>query len=107
MTLTRKAFLKMIGAGALGSQLPAGNAFASSRMEAAKAVAKKLKIQDVEIYYFDIPLKEPFTITLGTIQTSSGVLIRIVTDAGITGIGDSSPFQPVTGDTQETNVVAA
>jgi L-alanine-DL-glutamate epimerase-like enolase superfamily enzyme len=52
-------------------------------------------------------LKEPFTITLGTITTSSGVLIRIITDAGITGIGESSPFQPVTGDTQETNVVAA
>jgi len=107
MTITRKDFLKMIGAGALGASLPAGNALASPKMESAKVEAKKLKIQDVEIYYFDIPLKEPFTITLGTITTSSGVLIRIVTDAGITGIGESSPFQPVTGDTQETNVAAA
>jgi len=107
MTITRKDFLQMIGAGALGASLPAGNALASPKMESAKVEAKKLKIQDVEIYYFDIPLKEPFTITLGTITTSSGVLIRIVTDAGITGIGESSPFQPVTGDTQETNVAAA
>jgi L-alanine-DL-glutamate epimerase-like enolase superfamily enzyme len=107
MTISRKDFLKMVGAGALGASLPAGHALASPKLETAKSEAKKLKIQDVEIYYFDIPLKEPFTITLGTITTSSGVLIRILTDAGITGIGESSPFQPVTGDTQETNVVAA
>jgi L-alanine-DL-glutamate epimerase-like enolase superfamily enzyme len=107
MTLTRKAFLKMIGAGALSAHLPAGRALASSSLETARADAKRLRIQDVEIYYFDIALKEPFTITLGTITTSSGLLIRIVTDAGITGIGESSPYQPVTGDTQETNVAAA
>jgi len=107
MTITRKDFLRLIGAGALGAHLPSGSARASSRMETARAEAKRLKIQDVEIYYFDIPLKEPFTITLGTITTSSGVLIRILTDAGIVGIGESSPYQPVTGDTQETNVAAA
>jgi L-Ala-D/L-Glu epimerase / N-acetyl-D-glutamate racemase len=107
MTMTRKDFLKMLGAGALGASLPAGKTMASPKLEAAKAEAKRMKIQDVEIYYFDIPLTEPFTITLGTITTSSGVLVRVLTDAGITGIGESSPFQPVTGDTQETNVVAA
>jgi L-alanine-DL-glutamate epimerase-like enolase superfamily enzyme len=107
MAISRKDFLRMIGAGALGAYLPAQDAWGSPKMETARADAKKLKIQDLEIYYFDIPLKEPFTITLGTITTSSGVLIRVLTDAGITGIGESSPFQPVTGDTQETNVVAA
>src|SRR4030043_1516578 len=101
MTITRKDFLKMMGAGPLWAHLPAGRALASARMETARADAKKLKIQDMEIYYFDIPLKEPFTISLGTITTSSGVLIRVVTDAGITGIGESSPSQPATGDTQE------
>src|SRR4030042_2100263 len=107
MTITRKDFLKMVGAGALGAHLPAGRAWASPKMETARADAKRLKIQDIDIYYFDIPLKEPFTTTLGTITTSSGVLIRVVTDAGITGIGESSPYQPVTGDTQETNGAAA
>jgi len=107
MTISRKDFLKMIGAGALGASLPAGKALASPKLQTAKAEAKRLKVQDVEIYYFDIPLKEPFTITLGTITTSSGVLVKVLTDAGIAGIGESSPFQPVTGDTQETNVVAA
>jgi L-alanine-DL-glutamate epimerase-like enolase superfamily enzyme len=97
----------MIGAGALGASLPAGRALASPKLETAKAEAKRLKVQDVEVYYFDIPLTEPFTITLGTITTSNGVLVRIVTDAGIIGIGESSPFQPVTGDTPETNIAAA
>jgi L-alanine-DL-glutamate epimerase-like enolase superfamily enzyme len=107
MTITRKDFLRLVGAGALGASLPAGSALASPMMQAARTDAKKLKIQDVDIYYFDIPLKEPFTISLGTITTSSGVLIRILTDGGVTGIGESSPFQPVTGDTQQTNVSAA
>ena len=107
MTITRKDFLRLVGVGALGTHFPARSALASSRMETARAETKRLKIRDVEIYYFDIPLKEPFTITLGTITTSSGVLIRIVTDAGIIGVGESSPYQPVTGDTQETNVAAA
>src|SRR4030042_5209717 len=107
MTITRKDFLKMMGAGTLCAQLPAGRALASTRIETARADAKRLKIQDMELYYFDIPLKEPFTTSLGTITTSSGVLIRVVTDAGITGIGESSPYQPVTGDTQETNVTCA
>ena len=69
MTISRKDFLKMVGAGALGASLPAGHALSSPKFETAKSEAKKLKIQDVEIYYFDIPLKEPFTITLGTITT--------------------------------------
>ncbi|MBP1768460.1 MAG: muconate lactonizing mandelate racemase protein [Candidatus Aminicenantes bacterium] len=107
MTISRKDFLKMVGAGALGASLPAGKGLASPKMETARAEAKRLKIQDVEIYNFDIPLTEPFTITLGTITTSNGVLIRITTDAGIIGIGESSPFQPVTGDTPETNIAAA
>jgi L-alanine-DL-glutamate epimerase-like enolase superfamily enzyme len=97
----------MIGAGALGASLPAGRALAAPAFQTAKAEAKRLKVQDVEIYNFDIPLNEPFTISLGTITTSNGVLIRIITDGGITGIGESSPFQPVTGDTPETNIAAA
>jgi hypothetical protein len=88
MTITRKDFLKMLGAGALGAHLPAGKAMASPKMQTARADAKKLKIQDVEIYYFDIPLKEPFKISLGTITTSSGVLIRVITDAGIIGLAN-------------------
>jgi len=104
---SRKQFLKMMGLGALGSSLQASWGLASQKMEEARAGAKTLKIKDVEIYYFDIKLSEPFTIALGTVYSSNGVLIRILTDSGIIGIGESCPYQPVTGDTQQTNIDAA
>jgi L-alanine-DL-glutamate epimerase-like enolase superfamily enzyme len=102
----------MVGMGALaavGGSLPldAQPGPASAQMQVAKSAAKKIKIKEVEIYYLDLPLANPFTVALGTITKSNGVLIRIVTDSGITGIGESCPYQPVTGDTQATNIEAA
>jgi L-alanine-DL-glutamate epimerase-like enolase superfamily enzyme len=105
--LTRNQFLKTLGFGALASTLTAKLSFASPKMEEARAGAKSMKIKDVEIYYNDIKLVEPFTISLGTIYSTNGVLIRILTDSGITGIGESSPFQPITGETQQTNIDVA
>jgi len=104
---SRKQFLKMLGFGALSSTLPSSWGLTSPRMEQAKAGAKTLKIKDVEIYYFDIKLVEPFTISMGTVYSSNGTLIRIVTDSGIIGLGESSPFQPLTGETQQTNIDVA
>jgi L-Ala-D/L-Glu epimerase len=109
MPLSRKQFLRMLGIGALTTTLPGKESLAlgSPKMEEAKAAVKRLKIQDVEIYSFDIALSEPFTISLGTVYSSNGVLIRVLTDAGITGIGESSPFQPITGETQQTDIDVA
>jgi L-Ala-D/L-Glu epimerase len=107
MAISRNQFLKVLGFGALGSVLPAGLASASQKMEEAKSGARTLKIKDVEIYYNDIKLIEPFTISLGTVYSSNGVLIRILTDGGIIGIGESCPFQPITGETQLTNIEVA
>jgi len=104
MKFSRKEFLKFLGLGFIASRIPQGLAFPSEKMEESKAAAKKLKIKDVEIYYFDISLVEPFTISLGTVYSSNGVLVRILTDSGIVGIGESCPFQPITGETQETNI---
>lgn len=105
--LNRSQFLKSLGLGALSTPFWTGAGVTSPVLEDTKARAKSLKIADVEIYLNDIKLLEPFTVALGTITSSNGVLIRILTDAGITGIGESSPFQPVTGDTQQTNIAVA
>jgi len=105
--LTRNQFLKTLGLGALSPALLSRWSFASPKVEDAKAAARSLKIKDVEIYHFDIKLTEPFTVSLGTIYSSNGVLIRILTDAGIVGIGESCPIQMITGDTQQTNIDAA
>jgi L-alanine-DL-glutamate epimerase-like enolase superfamily enzyme len=105
--LNRSEFLKTLGLGALSTSLWAGRGLASPGLQDAKASAKSLKIKDVEIYLNDIKFVAPFTVALGTITSTNGVLIRILTDAGIVGIGESSPFQPVTGDTQQTNIAVA
>ncbi len=66
-----------------------------------------MKIQKVDIFYFDIPLREPFKISIGTMSGANNVLVRILTDSGLTGLGESCPFPPITGETQETNISAA
>ncbi len=105
--LNRGQFLKTLGMGAVSGSLWAGRGYSSPGLEDAKAAARSLKIKDVEIYLNDIKFVAPFTVALGTIDSTNGVLIRILTDAGIVGIGESAPFQPVTGDTQQTNVAVA
>ena len=105
--LNRSQFLKTLGLGTLSAPLWPRLGLAAPGLEDAKAKARSLKITDVEIYLNDIKFVAPFTVALGTIDSTNGVLIRILTDAGIVGIGESSPFQPVTGDTQQTNIAVA
>jgi L-alanine-DL-glutamate epimerase-like enolase superfamily enzyme len=66
-----------------------------------------MKIRSVEIQYFDIPLRQPFRISIGTMHAANDVLVRVETDAGLSGWGEACPFPPITGETQETNVAAA
>ncbi len=66
-----------------------------------------MKIRDIEIYYFDIPLQQPFKISIGTVYGANNVLVRILTDAGPAGWGEACPFPPITGETQETNIAVA
>ena len=105
--LSRNQFLKVLGLGALATAVPKELSPASEKMQAARAAAEKLKVKDVEVYDYGIKLVEPFVISLGTSYSTNAVLVRIVTDSGITGIGESSPFQPITGETQETNIAVA
>ena len=107
MAISRNQFLKMLGLGAAAAAVPAGRGFASPRLAEAKSAAKGLKIKDVEIYYANIKLVAPFTVAFGTITDTNGVFIRVLTDAGITGSGESCPLEFVTGATQATNVDTA
>jgi L-alanine-DL-glutamate epimerase-like enolase superfamily enzyme len=110
MAISRKRFLNTLGLGGLGflagGRRPVG-AGQTSAAGAARAYARKVKITGVEIYYFDIPLKSPFRISIGTVYTANDVLVRILTDAGVVGVGEACPFPPITGETQDTNIVAA
>ena len=106
MSLSRKSFLKMFGLGALAAGSKAYG-LPSKTLEDARAAAKKLKITDVEIFLFDIPITSPFRIAIGTMTAANDLLIRIRTDQGIVGLGEACPFPPITGETQATNAAAA
>ncbi len=66
-----------------------------------------MKIKDIDVYYFDIPLEEPFKIAIGTVEAATNVLVRIQTEDGLFGLGEACPFAPITGETQETNIAVA
>jgi L-alanine-DL-glutamate epimerase-like enolase superfamily enzyme len=106
MSLSRKGFLKMLGFGALAAGSRAYGLPAKA-IEDARAVAPKLKITDVEIFLFDIPLTSPFRIAIGEMKAANDLLVRVRTDQGITGLGEACPFPPITGETQATNAAAA
>jgi L-alanine-DL-glutamate epimerase-like enolase superfamily enzyme len=63
---------------------------------------QSLIIQKIEIYRFEIPLKEPFVTSLGTDHSAANVLVRIHTIGGLTGFGECSPYMPIHGESVET-----
>ncbi len=65
-------------------------------------MSKKLKIDRVELYKLSIPLIEPFITSLGTEVAAENVLVRIITQEGIIGFGECSPYMPINGESQDT-----
>jgi L-alanine-DL-glutamate epimerase-like enolase superfamily enzyme len=96
----------MLGLGALAAGSKAYG-LPSKALEEARAAAKKLKITDIEIFLFDIPLTSPFRIAIGEMKAANDLLVRVITDRGVVGLGEACPFPPITGETQATNAAAA
>ena len=61
-----------------------------------------LRIEQIELYKFSIPLKEPFTTSLGTEESAENVLVKIITSQGIIGFGECSPYMPINGESNDT-----
>jgi L-Ala-D/L-Glu epimerase len=66
-----------------------------------------MKITQITLYRYDIPLKAPIAISLGTIEHARNLLIQIDTDEGLTGWGEASPFWMIVGETQASGLAAA
>ncbi len=62
---------------------------------------QNIKITEIEIFKLNIPLKEPFIISLGTITNANNIIVRIHTDSGIYGVGECCPYVYIVGETQE------
>ena len=66
-----------------------------------------MRVLRVEVYKADIPLVAPFRIALGETTVAENVFVKINTDVGLYGLGEASPFTPIVGETQATDLVAA
>ncbi|AGK62007.1 L-alanine-DL-glutamate epimerase and related enzymes of enolase superfamily [Archaeoglobus sulfaticallidus PM70-1] len=59
-----------------------------------------MKIERIDVRRYDLSLKEPFRIALGTMTSSSNILVKIFSEEHF-GIGEGSPTLMITGDNQE------
>jgi len=107
MKISRKQFLKYFGLGLTAAAVSEKLSWASPKLATAREEAKKMKIKKIEVYSLDVPLVEPFRIAIGTMYAANDVLVKIITDSGLYGIGEACPFPPITGETQESNLAAA
>src|SRR5699024_7499496 len=55
-------------------------------------------ISSVDVYKIDLPLKEPFIISYTRFDSMPAVIIKIHTNDGIVGYGESVPDEHVTGE---------
>jgi o-succinylbenzoate synthase len=61
-----------------------------------------LGIKQIEVYPITLDYKEPFRIASGSSVQSHNVIVKIVTDYGVVGWGESSPSERVTGENSRT-----
>jgi len=60
-----------------------------------------MKIKNIHAYKLNCKLKEPLHISYKNFTDIKNILVFIETDEDYTGIGESVPFKPQTGDTQK------
>lgn len=60
-----------------------------------------MKITQIEIYAIHLPLIEPFIISYDRYDTMPSIIVKMTTDTGIVGYGESVPDDHVTGESWE------
>ncbi len=107
MQVTRKGFLKgLAGAAVAGGFLGRATAALAQAQQAAGAHPRQTKIADITVWPFTMQQKETIRIALGTMEAEN-VLVRLRTNDGVVGWGESSPYAPVMGETQASDLVFA
>ena len=109
MYRSRRAFFASIGIGAFSLKNLLGR---DQERSSGPALLKRppipnAKITKVDIFYYNLPLFEPFKMAIAEMKEALNVLICLRTNQGIEGWGEASPFPAVTGDTQATCIAAA
>jgi len=60
-----------------------------------------MKIKKIEFFRLDMPLSVPYTIAYETVSHASNIILKLITDTGLTGWGCAAPDVSVTGETVE------
>lgn len=105
MLITRNEFLKAMTSASVAAGMRRTVPFLQNceRERPPQASTDRDRISDIEIFPFRVREKHVMRITLGEVLAEN-VLVRFRTANGLTGWGESSPYAPVTGDTQATSV---
>jgi L-alanine-DL-glutamate epimerase-like enolase superfamily enzyme len=109
MNHTRRDFFSVMGLGAfsLRDGLASGQEKSVSLRPLKLPKISNVKVTSVGVYYYDLPLHEPFKIAIAEMRESLNVLVCLHTNQGIVGWGEASPFPAITGDTQATSIAVA
>ena len=65
------------------------------------------RVVDLSAEPLDLPLEEPFEISLGVQREAANLLVTVETESGTTGYGEGSPLPPVTGETRDAALATA
>ncbi len=60
-----------------------------------------MKIIEIEYFRLDMPLAVPYTIAYETVSHSTNIILKLITDKGITGWGCAAPDNYITGESPE------
>ncbi|WJY26459.1 mandelate racemase/muconate lactonizing enzyme family protein [Sporosarcina trichiuri] len=60
-----------------------------------------MKITSIEVFAVRLPLKTPFIISYHTYKDMPSIFVKLHTDTGLTGYGEGTPDEHVTGETWE------
>jgi L-alanine-DL-glutamate epimerase-like enolase superfamily enzyme len=60
-----------------------------------------MKICEIDYFRLEMPLAVPYTIAYETVSHATNIILKLVTDSGITGWGCAAPDPAVTGETPE------
>jgi len=66
-----------------------------------------MKIERIEINTLNVPFKHAIRVPIGILDAAQNVVIKITTEDGTYGWGEASPFAPITGDSQKSNLAMA
>ena len=65
-----------------------------------------MKITDIKVQTVEVPLREPFRISLGIITHAKSAIVTVETDEGLIGYGEGSPGVLITGENLDGTVAS-